>query len=57
MSLAGNAIASPAMRWGLLLMTLACWMYAITMTLIRVRAIIREREHDTAWMAEAGSKS
>ncbi len=57
-SLAGNAIASPAMRWALLLMTLACWMYAIAMTLVRVRAVIREREQDSAWMAEAnGSKS
>jgi heme exporter protein C len=51
-SLAGNAIASPAMRWALLLMTLACWMYAITMTLVRVRAIIREREQGSAWMTD-----
>lgn len=43
-SLTGNSIASPAMRWALLLMTLACWMYAITMALVRVRAIIAERE-------------
>jgi heme exporter protein C len=49
-SLAGNAIASPAMRWGLLLMTLACWTYAIAMSLVRVRAIIVEREHGSAWL-------
>ena len=53
-SLAGNAIASPAMRWGLLLMVLACWAYAVAMSLVRVRAIIREREHEAGWMAETG---
>ncbi len=53
-SLAGNAIASPAMRWALLLMTLACWTYAIAMSLVRVRAIIVEREQGAAWLKGSG---
>ena len=51
-SMSGNAVASPAMRWAWLLMTLAFWMYAIAITLVRVRAIIVEREHGSAWIAE-----
>jgi heme exporter protein C len=34
---------------GLLLMTLAAWMYSIAVSLARVRAIILERERDTEW--------
>ncbi len=56
-SLANNAIASPAMRWALLLMTLACWTYAITVSLIRVRAIIVEREQGAAWLTGGGDKT
>ena len=51
-SMSGNSVASPAMRWAWLLMTLAFWMYAIAITLVRVRAIIVEREHGSAWIAE-----
>ena len=53
-SLAGNAIASPSMRWGLLLMTLACWTYAIAVALVRVRAIIAEREQGAVWLKGGG---
>ena len=51
-SMSGNSVASPAMRWAWLLMTLAFWMYAIAITLVRARAIIVEREHGSAWIAE-----
>jgi heme exporter protein C len=54
-SMERNAIASPAMRWAMLLMVLACWMYAIAMMLVRVRAIIAEREQGAAWLE--GDKS
>ncbi|MEP7156268.1 MAG: heme ABC transporter permease CcmC [Betaproteobacteria bacterium] len=53
-SLTGNSIASPAMRWALLAMTFACWTYAIAMALVRVRAIIAEREHGAAWLKGGG---
>ncbi len=36
----------------LLVMTLAFWGYAIVMTLLRVRAIILERERSTTWVAQ-----
>ncbi len=37
------------MLWGMLLMALCFWMYAVAMALTRVRAIILEREAHTAW--------
>jgi heme exporter protein C len=37
------------MLWGMLVMTLAFWMYCIGATLTRVRAIILERERRTDW--------
>ncbi len=39
-----------AMLWGMLLMAFAAWMYAIGAALVRVRAIILERERRTQWV-------
>jgi len=45
-----------AMLAGMLLMSLACWMYSIAVSLARVRCIMLERERHTAWVGElAGS--
>ena len=41
-SLKGSSMA-PVMLAGMLVMTLACWAYAIAASLVRVRCIIRER--------------
>jgi heme exporter protein C len=41
-----------AMQHALLTMMLACWFYAIAVTLARVRSIILERERNTAWINE-----
>ena len=41
-----------AMQQALLVMLLACWMYAIAVVLARVRSIILERERNTAWITE-----
>ncbi|MCU0931089.1 MAG: heme ABC transporter permease CcmC [Serpentinimonas sp.] len=38
------------MLQGLLIMTAAAWLYAITATLVRVRRIILERERKTQWV-------
>ena len=38
---------------GMLLMTLAFWLYSIAVALARVRVIILEREHHTRWAREA----
>jgi len=38
------------MLWGMLIMALAFWMYSIAVTLMRVRAIILEREAHTEWV-------
>ncbi len=42
-----------SMLTGMLLMALAFWMYSIAVSLLRVRAIIREREHDAAWLQKS----
>ena len=41
------------MLTGMLVMTLACWMYSIAVALVRVRAIIAEREQGAAWLEES----
>ena len=41
-----------AMLWGMLLMALACWAYAIGTALVRVRSIILEREARARWVRE-----
>lgn len=43
---------APIMLTALLIMVLACWMYSITVTLMRVRSIILERERHAPWVAE-----
>jgi len=41
-----------SMLLGMLLMALALWMYTIAVSLMRVRAIIMERERASAWVQE-----
>jgi heme exporter protein C len=38
---------------GMLVMTLACWLYCIAVALARVRVIILERERHTRWARQA----
>ena len=38
---------------GMLVMSLAFWMYCIAVALVRVRTIILERERHTAWVQKA----
>ena len=44
-----------AMLWAMLLMALSFWAYAIGMALVRVRAIILERERRTQWVRALAS--
>ena len=46
------SMAAP-MLWGVLVMLLAFWMYAIAITLARVRNIILERERHMQWIKHA----
>jgi heme exporter protein C len=41
---------APEMLQAMILMVFACWTYAIAVALVRVRAIILERERDAAWV-------
>jgi heme exporter protein C len=40
------------MLWGMLLMALCLWMYSIAVALMRVRAIVLEREAHTDWVKQ-----
>jgi heme exporter protein C len=52
----GSSKMGSTMLMAMLLMTFACWAYAIAVTLVRVRSIIIERESGAAWVGElAGS--
>jgi heme exporter protein C len=42
---------APVMLTALLIMIAACWLYSITVTLMRVRSIILERERHAPWVA------
>ena len=44
---------APSMLWAMLILLAACWMYSIAVVLVRVRCIIREREREAPWLAEA----
>ena len=46
------SMAAP-MLWGMLIMVVAFWMYAIAAALARARNIILERERHTAWVKNA----
>jgi heme exporter protein C len=37
---------------GMFIMMFAAWMYTIAVVLVRVRRIIREREHQAAWLRQ-----
>ena len=51
-SLTQSPKMATTMLTGMLIMSIACWMYAIAVVLIRTRAIILERERHTAWVGE-----
>jgi heme exporter protein C len=56
-SLTKSPSMAHTMLWGMLLMALAFWMYAIAVALVRVRCIILERERHTAWVGELAEAS
>jgi heme exporter protein C len=51
-SLTKSPSMAQTMLWGMLLMALCFWMYTIAVTLMRVRAIILEREAHTDWVRQ-----
>src|SRR5216110_1164060 len=44
---------APSMLAAMLILLAACWIYSIAVVLVRVRCIIREREREAPWLAEA----
>jgi len=53
----GSSKMADTMLTAMLIMSLACWAYAIAVSLWRVRGIILEREKNTAWVAELLGKT
>ncbi|OIP10892.1 MAG: heme ABC transporter permease [Betaproteobacteria bacterium CG2_30_68_42] len=50
-SLMAAPTMAKTMLWGMLMMALAFWMYALGAVLVRVRSILLERERHTDWVA------
>lgn len=50
--IASKPTMAPSMLAAMLILLAACWMYSIAVVLVRVRYIIREREHEAPWLAE-----
>jgi len=48
---AGKSSIDAIMLWGMLIMVFAFWFYSIAVILIRLRAIMLEREAGSAWVA------
>jgi len=51
-SLTQSPKMATTMLTGMLIMSIACWMYSIALVLIRTRTIILERERHTMWVSE-----
>ena len=51
--IANKPTMAPTMLAAMLILLAACWMYSIAVVLVRVRCIIRERERESPWLAEA----
>ncbi|MET0540924.1 MAG: heme ABC transporter permease CcmC [Variovorax sp.] len=54
-SLKGSTMAT-TMLWGMLIMALAVWMYALAAVLFRVRTLILEREKRADWVRELAAR-
>ncbi len=50
--IANKPTMAPPMLAAMLILLAACWMYSITVVLVRVRYIIREREREAPWLIE-----
>jgi len=51
--IANKPTMAPSMLVAMLILLAACWLYSIAVVLVRVRYIIRERESEAPWLAEA----
>jgi heme exporter protein C len=51
-TVSGESSMHPSMLQAMLIMSLACWMYTIAMSLYRVRTIILQRERASAWVQQ-----
>jgi heme exporter protein C len=53
-SLTKSPTMASTMLWGMLIMSIAFWLYAIAAVLTRVRSVILERERNADWVRQLG---
>ena len=51
--IANKPTMAPSMLAAMLVLTAACWVYSVAITLARVRCIILERENEAPWLVES----
>jgi heme exporter protein C len=55
--IANKPTMAPTMLAAMLVLTAACWVYSVAITLARVRCIILERENEAPWLAESAASA
>jgi len=56
-SLTKSPTMASTMLWGMLIMSVAFWLYSIAAVLTRVRSVILERERNADWVRELGENA
>ena len=56
-SLTKSPTMASTMLWGMLIMSVAFWLYSIAAVLTRVRSVILERERNTDWVRQLGENA
>jgi heme exporter protein C len=56
-SLTKSPTMASTMLWGMLIMSVAFWLYSIAAVLTRVRSVILERERNADWVRQLGENA
>ena len=56
-SLTKSPTMASTMLWGMLIMSVAFWLYSVAAVLSRVRSVILERERNADWVKQLGTKA
>jgi heme exporter protein C len=56
-SLTKSPTMASTMLWGMLIMSIAFWLYSVAAVLTRVRSVILERERNADWVKQLGANA
>ncbi len=56
-NLTRSSTMASTMLWGMLIMSIAFWLYSIAVVLVRVRCVILERERNADWVKQLGART